>query len=257
MITSASLLGGHPWIGLAALAGLAAVQLTALRSAGCLILIVGAVLWSLLSGTAQIPAGSIGWHVPGLVAFDLSAFREALETTVFPQLALTVTNAVLLTAALSAEYFPGSRDRVSARNLALSSGALNLLLAPFGAVPMCHGAGGLAAQVGQGARSGLAPIAFGSACLLLGVLAGSQALAWLSLVPMPIVAALLAFAAFQLADVRRLDNLRGGCLAIIALTALTSVFVNVAAGLFVGIAAEYARSRLTALRRPSGSSGTP
>jgi MFS superfamily sulfate permease-like transporter len=257
LTTSASLAGGHQWLSLAALAGLAALQLTALRAAGCLILIVGAILWSLAFGAAHLPEGPIGWHVPGLVAFDLSSMREALETAVFPQLALTVTNAVLLTAALSADYFPGSQDRVSPRNLALTSGALNFLLVPFGAVPMCHGAGGLAAQFAQGARTGLAPIAFGCTCMLLGVLAGPQALAWLSLVPIPIVAALLAFAAFQLADVRRLDNLRGACLAIIALTALTSVCVNVATGLVLGTIAEYLRSRVIARRQPSGSSEAP
>jgi hypothetical protein len=42
----------------------------------------------------------------------------------------------------------------------------NLALAPFGALPMCHGAGGLAAHRRFGARTGMAPAPLG--VLLLG-----------------------------------------------------------------------------------------
>lgn len=245
IMTSAGLAGGDLWLALVVLGLLVALQFSGLRAVGCLIVLSGAILWPLASGSVQLPEGAIGWHFPSLHAAGLPALREALETGVLPQLALTVTNAVLLTAALSADYFPQERHRISARNLALTSGGLNLLLAPFGAVPMCHGAGGLAAQYGQGARTGLAPIVFGGVCLALGLLSGPSALAWLSLVPISVIAALLAFAGFQLMNVRRLQALRPGCLAIIGLTALVCVFANVAAGLFIGLVAELVRSRLT------------
>lgn len=244
IMTSAELAGNAIWLAMIVLGLLAALQLTGLRIAGGLIILAGAIIWSVAFGPAELPEGSVGWYVPGLLNLSLPDFRQALETGVLPQLALTVTNAVLLTAALAADYFPQERQRVSARNLALSSGGLNLLLAPFGALPMCHGAGGLAAQHGQGARTGLAPVVFGSACLALGVFAGPNALAWLSLVPMAVIAAFLAFAGFQLMSVRRLFALRAGCLGIIALTALVCVLVNVAAGLFAGLVAELVRSRL-------------
>jgi hypothetical protein len=58
---------------------------------------------------------------------------------------LTLTNAVIVTASLSRELFPGKGEIASERNLALSSGLANVLLCPFGAMPMCHGAGGLQA----------------------------------------------------------------------------------------------------------------
>jgi MFS superfamily sulfate permease-like transporter len=251
MMTSVSLLGGDLWLGLLVLAALAALQLTALRSASCLILLLGGVAWSLAAGATQLPTEAVGWHFPGLAMIQTSALSEALGSAVLPQLALTVTNAVLLTAALSADYFPQSRARVSTRNLALSSGLFNLLLAPFGAIPMCHGAGGLAAQYAQGARTGLAPVIFGATCLLLGVLTGPQALAWLSLVPMPVIAALLAYAGWQLADVNRLVGVRRDCLAIIAVTMAASVLVNPAVGLLAGVGAEQLRARLAALRQGS------
>ena len=85
---------------------------------------------------------------------------------------MTITNAVLLTAALARDHFPERKERTTPRNLAMSSGLLNILLAPFGAIPMCHGAGGLAAMRAQGARTGLAPIVFGVACLVAALALG-------------------------------------------------------------------------------------
>ncbi len=250
ILTSAGLAGDGLWLALAILACLGALQFTGLRIVGCLLVIMGAAAWSVLSGAAELPGGSAGWHLPAFTLPALPDFQQALETGVLPQLALTIANAVLLTAALASDYFPAERTRINARNLALSSGGLNVLLAPFGAVPMCHGAGGLAAQYGQGARTGLAPVVFGTVCFALGLLAAPDALAWLSLVPMPVVAALLAFAGFQLMSVRRLTALRPACLAIIGLTALICVFVNIAAGLIVGILAELIRSRILKAQAP-------
>lgn len=242
--TSAELAGAAPWPGLAALGLLVAFQFSRLRIIGCLIVLCGAVLWSLTFGMSEIQAGSFEWSLPDFHQPDFTALHQALKTGVMPQLAMTISNAVLLTAALAADYFPQDRHRMSARNLALSSGGLNLLLAPLGAIPMCHGAGGLAAQYAQGARTGLAPVIFGISCLTLGVFAGPNAAAWLSLVPMPVIAALLAFAGFQLVNLNRLYNLRWSCLAIIGLTALICVLVNAAAGLMAGVLAEFIRSRL-------------
>jgi MFS superfamily sulfate permease-like transporter len=244
IVTSAALAGQELWLGVMLFAVLVALGLTRLREAGCLILLACAIAWPLTSGAAQLPPGSAGWHWPGLHMADLDAYWRAMETGVLPQLALTVTNAVLLTAAIAGDYFPQDRHRINARNLAMSSGGLNLLLAPFGAVPMCHGAGGLAAQYGQGARTGLAPVIFGVSCLALGVLAGPNALAWLELIPMAVIAALLAFAGYQLMNVRRLTFLRPACLTIIGLTALVSLLVNVAVGLLVGCLAELVRAQL-------------
>ncbi|HKJ62125.1 MAG TPA: putative sulfate/molybdate transporter [Hyphomicrobiales bacterium] len=254
--TSAGLAGAAPWLGLAVFGLLIAFQFSRLRTVGCLIILGGAVLWSAVFGAVQISSGSFAWSLPGLHEPDLTALHQALETGVLPQLALTITNAILLTAVLAADYFPQDRNRLSARNLALSSGGLNLLLAPFGAIPMCHGAGGLAAQYAQGARTGWAPAVFGVSCLALGVFAGPNAPAWLSLVPMPVIAALLAFAGFQLVNLNRLYYLRWSCLVIVGLTALICVLVNAAAGLFVGVLAEFARSRLPRGRMSSPSGET-
>ena len=104
------------------------------------------------------------WHLPELVLPAGSDIWRGLELAVLPQLPLTLTNAVIVTASLSRDLFPGQAARASERNLALSSGIANLLLAPFGAMPMCHGAGGLEAQYRFGAHwAGADPVRLGAA----------------------------------------------------------------------------------------------
>jgi hypothetical protein len=62
---------------------------------------------------------------------------------VLPELSLTLTNAVIVTASLAREFFPATAAIAGERNLAITSGLGNVLLSLFGAMPMCHGAGGL------------------------------------------------------------------------------------------------------------------
>ncbi len=250
VVVSVELAGSDLWLGALMLALLLAFQATPMRSIGCLLLLAGSVAWSLAGGYAVPPPVAVGLHLPSLVGVDLSAFKEALEIAFLPQLALTIANAVLLTAALAQDFFPKTKPSVTPQKLALSSGGLNLLLIPFGAIPMCHGAGGLAAHYHQGARSGLAPVIFGSVCLVLGLLFAPKALQWLLLVPLPVVAAILAYAGLQLAHPKRLAFVSKTCLAIVLSTALVSVLANVAVGLAFGLAAEMLRSRIAPLQRP-------
>ncbi len=251
VMVSIGLCGDHVWLGVLALIGLLALQVTPLGSISCLLFLGGALIWLLMYSSVPLPPAEAGWHMPVVILPDLSAFAEALETAFLPQLALTVTNAVLLTAVLAHEYFPASKKDITPRKLAISSGGLNLILAPFGAVPMCHGAGGLAAHYHQGARSGLAPVIFGSGCLLLGVFLAPKALSWLMLVPLPVVAAILAYAGIQLSHPKRLANVSKTCLAIVLSTALVSLLANVAVGLVFGLFAEFLRSRLAPLQHPT------
>lgn len=216
---------------------LLAAQMTVLGSFSALVLLAGGVAIAMFSGA---PAPSLPGFDVSALAIDIppwDAFAQASVTMVLPQIALTLTNAVLLTALLSADYFPQSRDRITARNLALSSGGLNAVLTPFGAIPMCHGAGGLAAHYAMGARTGLAPIVFGLACILLAMIAGPSAMAWLKMVPGEVVAALLAFAGVQLMSLNKVVREAPAVLLVIGLTALVSLVTNVAIGLLAGLAA--------------------
>jgi hypothetical protein len=251
------LLAAHPWFGLAVLA--LVFGLTLIR--GCpatLIALALALVLGQALGLTQWPADlAPRFALPGVVWPNLADAGAALQQTVLPQIALTVTNAIIVTAALSRTLFPDGADRVSERRLALSSGAANLLLCPFGALPMCHGAGGLQAHYRFGARSGAAPILIGGLLLALAVAFSAVALDLLALIPLPAVGALLVIAAADLAFSKRLFDARPVCWPAIAGTALATVLVNAAVGLAVGCVIELTRNVLRdapwrRLRQPRG-----
>src|SRR3954471_12386831 len=129
----------------------------------------GAALAGWATSNAVLP-DSLGFSLdaPRLVVPTWGEVWRSFEIAVVPQLSLTLTNAVIVTASLSRDLFPAASARASERNLALSSGLANLLLCPFGAMPMCHGAGGLQAQYRFGGGTGGAPLLFGGVLLVVG-----------------------------------------------------------------------------------------
>jgi MFS superfamily sulfate permease-like transporter len=173
-----------------------------------------------------------------------SEIERSITLAVLPQLFLTLTNAVIVTAALARELFPASGATASERKLALSSGLANLLLCPFGAMPMCHGAGGLQAQYRFGARTGLAPILFGAVLLVLALGFSGDAAALFALIPSGAVGALLILAGSDLAISRRLFDGKPSCMPVIGVTALVTLTINPAIGLALGWAAEFIRAAI-------------
>lgn len=230
------------WLGLAMLALVAGLM----RLPGCpatLIALAAALLAGQAAGLAPPPGGlAPGFALPGPVPLpSLAEVGQALELAVLPQIALTVTNAVIVTAALARSLFPEGGTRVSERRLSLTSGLANLLLSPFGALPMCHGAGGLQAHHRFGARTGAAPLIIGAGLLVLALFFSGTAVELLALIPLPAVGALLMLAAVDLAVSKRLLDARPDCWPAIAATALGTLLVNAAVGLALGCAIEIGR----------------
>jgi MFS superfamily sulfate permease-like transporter len=138
----------------------------------------------------------------------------------------------------------GGGSIASERNLALSSGLANVLLCPFGAMPMCHGAGGLQAQYRFGARTGLAPIIFGVVVLVLAVGFADHAAGLFAIIPMGAVGALLILAGTDLTISRRLFDGKPSCWWVIGLTAMITVTVKPALGLILGWITEFIRAAI-------------
>jgi MFS superfamily sulfate permease-like transporter len=228
-----------PWIGLPAL-----VLLFGAPRLWPLVPIAPLVLLAAATASAEMPpAPGFAPHPPSLVLpLNRGAIWQGLELAVLPQLPLTLTNAVIVTAVLCRELF-GERAaaRATVRNLALTSGAANLLLAPLGAMPMCHGAGGVVAQHRFGARTGLAPILFGSALLVLALGFADSAAALLAAIPPSAVGALLLVAGAELAVSKRLFDARPNCWPAIAVAAGATVLLNPALGLAAGWCVELLR----------------
>ncbi|KAL2017989.1 hypothetical protein VTK56DRAFT_1369 [Thermocarpiscus australiensis] len=99
------------------------------------------------------------------------------------QLPLTTLNSVIAASALAADLFPppppGTTNTgtsvASVTALGLSVGAMNLAACWAGAMPVCHGAGGLAAQHRFGARSGASVVLLGTAKLVVGAAVPGEA----------------------------------------------------------------------------------
>jgi predicted benzoate:H+ symporter BenE len=230
-----------PWLGFPALALLAGLMLLP-RFPAALAMLAAAIAVGAAAGLVQLPGDvALAWSWPALAVPSWAEVWRAVQLLVVPQLPLTLTNAVIVTALVCRDLFPATSQRASERNLALSTGFANLALAPLGALPMCHGAGGVQAQHRFGARTGAAPVLLGVLLLILGVgLAGSAA-SLLAVIPMSAVGALLLVAGTDLALSRRLFDAQPSCWPVIAVAAGATLLANPAVGLVAGLLGEVVR----------------
>jgi len=121
-----------------------------------------------------------------------------------PQLPLTTLNSVVSVCALSIDLFgdPASGGKGASRaSVASSVGFMNVFGCWFGAMPACHGAGGLAGQYKFGARGGMAVFMLGSAKIALALCVGSVLEQIIEFYPRSILGVLLLFAGVELASV--------------------------------------------------------
>lgn len=116
------------------------------------------------------------------------------------QLPLTTLNSIIAASALAADLLP-DLPTPSVTALGISVAAMNLLGCWFGAMPVCHGAGGLAAQYRFGARSGASIIMLGLFKMLLGIIFGETLLDLLKAFPKSLLGIMVIAAGLELAKV--------------------------------------------------------
>ncbi len=127
-----------------------------------------------------------------IIPSGLELWRGFINGTI-PQLPLTIGNAVLATSLLVKDLL----DRnVPERKLVFSMSIMCLVSTPFGGFPMCHGAGGLAAQYRFGARTGGSNIISGVILLIVAIFFAAPDL--VNLIPYGALGALLFFSAIEL-----------------------------------------------------------
>jgi MFS superfamily sulfate permease-like transporter len=231
-----------PWLGLSALALLGVLMLVP-RFPAAPAMLAAAVAAAWIAGLVRLPHDvTFAWGGLGIVALPTwGEIWRGLELLVLPQLPLTLTNAVIVTALVVRDLFPAASARASERNLAISTGLANLALAPIGAMPMCHGAGGVQAQHRFGARTGLAPILLGALLLVLALGLAGSAGRLIALIPLAAVGALLLVAGGDLVLSRRLLDARPSCWPVIAMAAGVTLAFNPAVGLVAGWVGEVVR----------------
>ncbi|MBI5550315.1 MAG: sulfate permease [Desulfobacterales bacterium] len=148
---------------------------------------------------------SIGPTKISLMSFSLHDLWIAFIMLILPQIPLTIGNACVGTADLCSTLYPKDPllAKTSAGKFALTMGLANLPVGFFGAVPMCHGTGGLAAHYRFGARTGGAPLMIGAALVILALVFGEAGLTFLTLLPNSVLGVLLIFAGLELCPLIR------------------------------------------------------
>ena len=168
-----------------------------------LIVVAGGFLAGLLLGARMDQIGTgIGLHLPQWLPFGFPGkadFVFALFALVMPQLPMTMGNAVLAYTDLSKEYFGDRSARVTNRKVCVSMALANFMSFCLGGMPLCHGAGGLAAHYRFGARTAGSNLMIGMIFVSLSLFFGEGILGILNLLPMAILGILLVFAGIQLA----------------------------------------------------------
>jgi len=209
--------------------------------AGLLIVLSGLALGLVLGTHEGFEKFRIGVFLPEILPFGFPSaadFGFALIVLVLPQLPMTLGNAVIANADLSREYFARDSRKVTYRALCLSMGLANFLCFFMGGMPLCHGAGGLAAHYRFGARTAGSNLIIGLIFILLAVFFGPHTLAIVNLIPLSVLGVLLIFAGTQLAltiiDVRERKEL----FVVLVMLGVT-LASNLAVGFGTGIALAY------------------
>lgn len=208
-----------------------------------LLVVFGGIVLGLILGTHQgLDKLRLSLNLPGILPFGFpkaADFTFALFALVLPQVPMTLGNAVIAYADLSREYFGDKAKKVTYRSACLSMAMANFLSFFLGGMPLCHGAGGLAAHYRFGARTAGSNIIIGVIFAGLAILLGDHILAAVNLLPMAVLGVLLLFAGSQLAltviDIRERKEL----FVVLVILGIT-LASNLAVGFIVGIGVAYA-----------------
>ena len=207
-----------------------------------LVLIVFGIAAGLLIGKPlDREAFAWGFHLPAPMPYGWPAWDDlvwVLPIVVLPQLPMTIGNAIISNTDLTHEYFPETAGRVTNRRVSISQGLANLVSFFLGGIPMCHGAGGVAAHYRFGARTTGSNLYIGGIFLVLALVFGENIVSVLRLLPLSILGVLLAFAGLQLALM--IEDLRDRKSLFVALFMLgLALAFNLAVAFIAGIALAY------------------
>ena len=209
--------------------------------AGLLVILAGLMLGLIFGTRLDWAEIRVGLYLPTILPFGWPSapdFSFALVALVLPQIPMTVGNAVVAYSDLSQEYFGNRSERVTYKASCISMALANCFSVFVGGMPLCHGAGGLAAHYRFGARTAGSNLTIGGVFVLIALLLGPHALAVIYLMPLSILGILLLFAGVQLALTIR-DMTARKDLFVCAVMLGVTLATNLAAGFLVGIGVAY------------------
>ncbi len=168
--------------------------------------------------------------LPNIVIPTVQDFLKGGWLLAIPQAPLTITNAILATTLLMQDLV--HRD-VDPDKLSKSMGLMNLISVPFGGFPMCHGAGGLAAQYRFGARTGASNIISGFILLPIALFFASPE--FVAIIPLGVLGALLVFVSIELGK----HGLKTDSYVVTAIVAILALLTNMTIAFIVGMILAY------------------
>lgn len=240
-ILGIKMVASEPWLGVLALALMLVLLFRCRNIAALAVLFIGTALYLLYAGEG-LPSLTFGFHLPEVVVPALNDFKRGTLMVVLPQLPLTLTNAVLVTSLISRDLYPTKSDKLSEKNLCLTMGGANLLMAPLGGYMMCHGSGGVVAHHRYGARTPKAVYIIGVILLVFGLLLGDDALVLLKLIPEAVLGCLLFYSGIDLAMSTRNFSVKSDRFMLLLVATLT-IAVNPAIAFVSGIIIDQANRR--------------
>jgi len=171
-----------------------------------------------------------------MTTFSIHEIWQSLVLAGFAQIPLTITNAVIATAALIKTYWPDKA--ISEKQLSWNQGIMNVILPFFGGMPTCHGAGGLAGQYYFGARTGGANIFEGLIEIFLGLFLASSIVGLFAFFPTAIIGAMMLLVGIELTKFAG-DIQMNKDIIPMASTVIISLVGNMAYGFLAGLMASY------------------
>ncbi|KAI3765457.1 hypothetical protein L2E82_15491 [Cichorium intybus] len=167
------------------------------------------------------------------IKISKSAWKRGFVKGTIPQLPLSILNSVIAVCKLSTDLFP--EKTVTATSVSVTVGLMNLTGCWFGAMPCCHGAGGLAGQYKFGGRSGGCVALLGAIKLVLGLVLGSSIIKILTSFPVGVLGVLLLFAGIELAMCARDMKSKEESFVVLICTAVSLVGSSAALGFVTGM----------------------
>ena len=205
-----------------------------------LVALAAGIISGFALGGFNAEALSIGPTRMQVIFPSLPDFWTAFIMLILPQIPLTIGNACVGTADTCCTLFPqsSSLSKSKAGKFALTMGIANFPAGFFGAVPMCHGTGGLAAHYRFGARTGGAPVMIGAILVVMALAFGEFGFALLAMIPNSVLGVLLVFAGLELCPLVR--SLKGNEEYFVALliTGIALAVPNMAWAFGIGIAVD-------------------
>ncbi len=176
-------------------AGLALAVILALREnkrvpAALVVILIGFVFAAV--GWPADLAMPLGFRMPTLPTRwpTGNEFAQASVLLALPQIALSLGNSVLATRQVVHDLFP-ERAPLTVQRIGTTYAVMNLLSAPLGGLPVCHGSGGMVGHYAFGARSGGSVIFYGVFLMLAGFFLVGDPATFQRLFPGPVLGALL------------------------------------------------------------------